>query len=491
MNTVGHLSGVPMKLCKCPFRVLIIVGTMVVTSIHNTVTAASFPLLRRQLPIADTLDVFLQNNPSGRLVGTLSALPNGFISTLNLAVEMAYQEGVQHIEMVERREYGSDGRLLSAYQRMESPAGKNAWELGRNTGGSWHITVTTAGVKNSREVSAVNENISSMCALYEGVLSGALTRGTSWTDTSVELTSGEAVVTVTRCTGTPAETEDSCWVFTCANTIVDRHEIWKINRQGKTVFRDVYPYTARLPVPGKILSVNKAADPDAMFELMKIGVSGPLKEGRQRVKVSFGNNQTVDSSVSRFYDVQPGASLLLPIPGKCGSGEGTLTQKEKERYCAATSTLQSENSAIRHLADSLGSGKNDPCSRVRVFNHYVYSRLEKRNVAAFSSALETLEAGYGDCGEHAVLLAALLRAAGIPARVVLGLLYVGSKKGYYYHAWVTAYTGTWIFADPSHDCFPANHDRVPLVIDDDGTRIMSMAKVIGRIRIEHVEVGKR
>lgn len=453
--------------------------------------ATSVNALRGLLPIADTLDVFLQGNPSGKLVGTLSANSTGFLNTLSLIVEMAAQGGVQRIELEERRKYGCAGELVSAYQRMESPAGKNTWELGRSGSGSWQITVTTAGVKNSRDVPTVNDNINSLCALYNGIRSGKLLKGTSWTDTAIELTSGEPVVTVTRCSATPAETADSCWVFTCTNTIVDQQELWRLDRQGKTVFRDVYPYTARLPGREDSAAIKKPADLDAMFEVMKISVPEPLRTGKQRVKVIFGNGQTVDSSVVRFYDVQPGFSLLLPITAKCTDLGEQLSEQETREYCAPTATLQSNNRAIVRLADSLGRSNDNPCAKVRVFNHFVYSRLEKRNIATFSSALETLEAGYGDCGEHAVLLAALLRAAGIPARVVLGVLYVASKKGYYYHAWVMAYTGTWIFADPSHDCFPANKDRIPLVIDDDGTRMVSVAKVIGRIRIEHVKVGKR
>jgi len=86
-----------------------------------------------------------------------------------------------------------------------------------------------------------------------------------------------------------------------------------------------------------------------------------------------------------------------------------------------------------------------------------------------------------------VLLAALLRASGIPARVVAGLLYVNENKDIFITAWVSAYTGTWIFADLSHDCFPAWRDRIPLVLDDDGDKIHRHARVIGRTSVTYVK----
>ena len=86
-----------------------------------------------------------------------------------------------------------------------------------------------------------------------------------------------------------------------------------------------------------------------------------------------------------------------------------------------------------------------------------------------------------------MLLGAMLRAVKIPARVILGLVYM-QNKGYYYHAWVMAEShGYWLFVDPTLGVFPAFRDRVPLLIDDSGSESVKMAKLIGRIGIEYVK----
>lgn len=51
----------------------------------------------------------------------------------------------------------------------------------------------------------------------------------------------------------------------------------------------------------------------------------------------------------------------------------------------------------------------------------------------------------GDCTEHAVLLCALLRSQGIPARVALGFVYVPNPDSFVPHMWTEAFLdGKWI-----------------------------------------------
>ena len=55
----------------------------------------------------------------------------------------------------------------------------------------------------------------------------------------------------------------------------------------------------------------------------------------------------------------------------------------------------------------------------------VHTHISSKHLStAYASASETARTGSGDCTEHAVLLAALLKARGIPARVCHGLVYV-------------------------------------------------------------------
>jgi hypothetical protein len=97
----------------------------------------------------------------------------------------------------------------------------------------------------------------------------------------------------------------------------------------------------------------------------------------------------------------------------------------------------------------------------------VFRHISRKNLASgFATASEAAKSKAGDCTEHAVLLCALLRTQGIPARVGSGLLYVpeagGIRNAYGWHMWTQAIIdGKWIDLDavlpPDGPRFDASH----------------------------------
>jgi hypothetical protein len=146
--------------------------------------------------------------------------------------------------------------------------------------------------------------------------------------------------------------------------------------------------------------------------------------------------------------------------------------------------IQSDHPAIRDLVESiLGNGRKAPLHRARLLLEWVYKHIEKRPVLSLPDALTTLENKEGDCNEHAVLLAAMARAAGIPARVETGLVYLNGR--FYYHAWNLLYLGKWVTADAVYNQLPADVTHIRFT---SGSRQQSdLMGVLGRVRINVVD----
>ena len=69
-------------------------------------------------------------------------------------------------------------------------------------------------------------------------------------------------------------------------------------------------------------------------------------------------------------------------------------------------------------------------------------------VGVLRDAREILRTKEGVCRDYATLAATLMRAAGIPTKLVTGAVY--SSDGFYYHAWVETWVGDrWIAFDPT------------------------------------------
>lgn len=100
---------------------------------------------------------------------------------------------------------------------------------------------------------------------------------------------------------------------------------------------------------------------------------------------------------------------------------------------------------------------------------------DKSYAGHFDLASRVATTRRGDCTEHAVLTAALARAGGLPARVVLGVVVVEGADGSaaYGHAWTEIHAGpAWQLVDATRPEAPAEVSRVrylPLIaLDDEG-----------------------
>jgi transglutaminase-like putative cysteine protease len=122
---------------------------------------------------------------------------------------------------------------------------------------------------------------------------------------------------------------------------------------------------------------------------------------------------------------------------------------------------------------------------------HVNAMIEKRPTVSLPSALEVLRTRVGDCNEHTALFVALARAAGIPARIAVGLVYL--RGAFYYHAWsevwlpAKAGSGRWIPVDPTLNQFPADLTHLRLArggLDKQAT----ILTVMGRIKVGILEV---
>jgi transglutaminase-like putative cysteine protease len=141
------------------------------------------------------------------------------------------------------------------------------------------------------------------------------------------------------------------------------------------------------------------------------------------------------------------------------------------------------------------AGTDNPWQVALALERFVYERIETADFQqVFSSARQTAESGQGDCTEHAVLLAALLRARGIGARGAMGLVYVPDRRGFLYHMWTEAWIGGhWMPLDATRGQGGTGVGHLKLSdslltggLFYDG--LMPLIEAIGRLKIELIEV---
>ncbi|MCC7086679.1 MAG: transglutaminase domain-containing protein [Pirellulales bacterium] len=98
--------------------------------------------------------------------------------------------------------------------------------------------------------------------------------------------------------------------------------------------------------------------------------------------------------------------------------------------------IQSDDSRVVAMAQSVAADETNAWNLALKLEKFVKQTIKLKNFTqAFSTAAEVAQLREGDCTEHAVLLAALARARGIPARVAIGLVYQSGGQSFAYHMW--------------------------------------------------------
>jgi len=156
-------------------------------------------------------------------------------------------------------------------------------------------------------------------------------------------------------------------------------------------------------------------------------------------------------------------------------------------FLGATPEIQSDDPRVRGLAREIAGEETDALRTAEKLTAWVHAHLRKIYRAKLPSALEVLEARAGDCKAHAVLLAALARARGLPARTVSGLVATGDGK-FYYHEWTELFVGEWMPADAAFNQPNADATHIKLAEGEPLVQAAAIAGAIGRLRLEIIEV---
>jgi transglutaminase-like putative cysteine protease len=176
------------------------------------------------------------------------------------------------------------------------------------------------------------------------------------------------------------------------------------------------------------------------------------------------------------YDLPEGASIPEDYPPSVSP------------YLRPTESVQSDApeiaEAARRLLGSPGSGELVPT--IRKLYEFVQNEIRASDYENSLDAVTTLKWGEAFCGGKSRLLAALLRAANVPARLVGGLiLEPGSKR--VTHVWVEAWIhGVWVPLDALNRRF-AEHPRDYLVLYYGDEPLFSRTSDIGFRYVFHVK----
>jgi hypothetical protein len=149
----------------------------------------------------------------------------------------------------------------------------------------------------------------------------------------------------------------------------------------------------------------------------------------------------------------------------------------------STLAVEADDPNIQALMKKILGSEKDAYTSAKKISAWVGQNLIKDYGSSSDRATDVLRTMKGDCTEHALLTTTLLRAAGIPARRVDGVVYLlndDQVPALYWHEWVEAWVGEWTQLDPtfSQEVADATHFGVGEEGNAEITPLIGQLKVV-------------
>lgn len=421
--------------------------------------------------------VMLEERCAGSVITNTSI--DSFQKEVTQYLELTIDPSVSGMKLIENRIYDFSGMMIKADQKLFSPTGTASWNLSVTDSKNWVCTMIAGGNSVKTDIGLLNDNILMEYNIAKRIISKSIKVGEIFHDTAFDMMSRESFIIKVQCVAV-ANKNDKNYHFEITDKRMSKKESWIVDSLGRTVMQDIPPmFTAKKMKCNESVETVKVSE---IWEMLKVDGEPCFGDINITLKLQDG----LDQSIRFLYenDINSDRIYKFNAPDSLGIYKVRRSRFNVKDWLKSSVTIQKDHPDIKKLAKKHSGRINDRLLIVKNLTFFVYKRLTKKIVGTFSNALETLEAGYGDCGEHAVLLAALLRSQNIPANVVLGLVTVPGKKGYFYHAWVAIpYKNGVIFADAALGNAPGTSGYIPLIIDPEGKGAADLAKYIGNISI--------
>lgn len=240
---------------------------------------------------------------------------------------------------------------------------------------------------------------------------------------------------------------------------------------------------------GRATLVKVANPPTDLLNKTAVRYRATLRAGEAGVSFRGTESQTVKSLPGGAAEISVVALRPdTPLPS------GYVVEPATPADLASNSLVQADDPKVAAMARSGVGAETDAWRKAVALERFVRENMRSTEFSpAMASAAETANSLTGDCTEFAVLLCALLRANGIPARGAVGLVYVEHEQAFAYHMWSEAFIGgRWIGLDGTRGVggLSAAYLRIADLNfsgADPFAGLMRIFGIVGRLQVEVLE----
>jgi len=158
-----------------------------------------------------------------------------------------------------------------------------------------------------------------------------------------------------------------------------------------------------------------------------------------------------------------------------------IDRAQLAEYLKPSIYVQSDNPQFQELARQVVGEERIAAKAAQLISDWSHQQLKPdATIGTFRSASDILKSAKGVCRDYATLFASVARAAGIPTKICLGLVYMNGK--FMYHAWVECWAGEWVAYEPTFGLpFDATHIKLA---EGDLSNIFDITRDLGKFTVK-------
>lgn len=250
------------------------------------------------------------------------------------------------------------------------------------------------------------------------------------------------------------------------------------------------------------LQANQARKPSQPFDIGKSSLI-PLNRVFRAAKTSTRASYRLTPTTGTLEDLRllederlkvsqrTPQSMIVDVKAYWSPEEYPASPPPSNEEMAPSRFIDWDHPAIRAFSQTPFPKDQDSWRRAIQLEKWVRNKMNFNSSVPFAPASEIARGTGGDCRNAAVLLAAVLRAEGIPSRIAHGLVYV-EKNGQPYlgfHMWTEAYVrGRWWPLDATQGLGVVGADHIKLSQDtyhgvDSSTPMVVVQSYLGKIKV--------
>jgi hypothetical protein len=199
----------------------------------------------------------------------------------------------------------------------------------------------------------------------------------------------------------------------------------------------------------------------------RVKTNKPIEKAWDTLKITLGIEADLSMVKSDAYQTitkkEKGYELAIhpPIPPASGATIANAS-KLQTAWIKPSMHMPSDQVRFKDLAKKVIGAETDVFKATQKVSAYVDGLMrENGGIGVLRNANEIADTKEGVCRDFAILAATILRAGGVPTRLVSGLIY--DDGAFWYHAWIEVSDGKgWYMFDPTRSNQPLNASRIKL-----------------------------